>query len=315
MKRIIFIFKKIIPYLVISVIGVFLTITLINLYGTKKKTDDYIAILNIPYSNNFYSKRNKMDIYIPRFKEQNKEVGMILYIHGGAWVAGDKDGYREELSSMAKDNYVVASMNYHYVDKNTNVFDILDEITMCLNKSKEIGKKYNINITSCLLTGGSAGAHLSMLYGYSRAKESNVTVKAVYAQYGPTDLTSLFYKDTEPLKDKYYKLFSNVCGKEFNNDKEYNEAYEALLKASPINYASTAVPTVFVFGTKDEVINPKDNIKLSELLSTYNIPNEIYAMPNSGHGYDGAGDELLAKNHQIAFKEYFNKYVLEKVAD
>lgn len=313
MKRIVFVLKKIIPYLVISVIGVFLTITLINLYGFKKKTDDYIAITNVPYSNNFYSKRNKMDIYLPRFNSnETKEVGMILYIHGGAWVAGDKEGYTEELKSMAKDNYVVASMNYHYVSKKVDVFDILDEITMCLNKSKSIAKKYNIDITGAMLTGGSAGAHLSMLYGYSRAKESTIEVKAVYAQYGPTDLTSTFYRDTDPLKEKYHELFSNVCGKKFSNDSEYNNAYELLLKASPINYASTAVPTVFVYGINDQVINPNDNVRMSELLCENNIPNEIYAMPNSGHGYDGVGDETLARDHTLAFKNYFNTYVQNK---
>lgn len=304
MKRILSKLKKTIPYLILSVIVIFLTITLINIYGFKKRTDDYLYIKNIPYSSHIYSKRNKMDICIPN---GTGDMGLVLYIHGGAWVAGSKDAYENELKSISQQGCITASMNYHYVSNKHNVFDIEDEITECLNKIYEIAKKHNINITGAILSGGSAGAHLSMLYAYSKTNESKIPIKAVYALYGPTDLTNKFYES--PLSDKYYDLFSWVCGKKFTNETEYLDAYDNLQKASPIFYASTAVPTILVFGSNDIVIDRMDNINLANELINNSIPVISFEMPNSGHGLTGEGDEELEHEHYNAFINYINNYL------
>ena len=82
-----------------------------------------------------------------------------------------------------------------------------------------------------------------------------------------------------------------------------------LQKASPIFYASTAVPTILVFGSNDIVIDRMDNINLANELINNSIPVISFEMPNSGHGLTGEGDEKLANEHYNAFINYIDNYL------
>ncbi|GGL73867.1 hypothetical protein GCM10010840_09960 [Deinococcus aerolatus] len=53
--------------------------------------------------------RNVMDIYVPQ-NAQNAPV--VLYIHGGSWQGGDKDGHKFVGASLARAGYVTGVMNY-----------------------------------------------------------------------------------------------------------------------------------------------------------------------------------------------------------
>src|SRR5574344_334262 len=118
------------------------------------------------YSNTYYgnAERNYMDLCIP--SDKSGSVGLVLMIHGGGWIAGDKSCYNDSIKAWCSEKgYVSASINYQYADgNNVTADDIMDDISMALMKIKEISAQKNITVNKVLLTGGSAGAHLSLLY-------------------------------------------------------------------------------------------------------------------------------------------------------
>ncbi|MFC4637300.1 alpha/beta hydrolase [Deinococcus hohokamensis] len=59
--------------------------------------------------------RNVMDIYAP---QNAKGAPTVLFIHGGSWEAGDKEGHRFVGESLARAGYVTAVMNYRLAPAN-----------------------------------------------------------------------------------------------------------------------------------------------------------------------------------------------------
>ena len=142
-------------------------------------------VKDIRYGNH---ERHMVDIAFPC--GATGDVDLVLMIHGGGWTAGDKSLYHGEIEKFAGSGVVAATMNYRYATESVSCLDILDDITAALAKIKEVALQKGIKISRALLTGLSAGGHLSLLYAYARADEAPIRPAAVIEQSGPADMVS-----------------------------------------------------------------------------------------------------------------------------
>lgn len=291
---------------VFSAIGVFFA----SLFGLPLKdgtmaNDGYIY-KNMEYG---YHERQVVDLFLP--ENNDGEVGLILLIHGGAWIAGDKDSYDSMARQYVKTyGCAVAALNYRYISRINDIHDELDDIDMCLARVKSKAAEKGIRLTGVLLTGHSAGAHLSMLYAYSRKDTAPITPKAVINNSGPTDLTDeSYYNNDNPIgsNDEIASLFSDACGKRFRY-KNRSMAYSELMAVSPVAYVGKGtVPTVINHGVVDSIV-PFSNAKiLVEKLDEYGVKYDFNIFPNSNHGLESDPDKL-AKADEL-FAKYMAKYI------
>ena len=292
-------FKK--AFLVISLL-------LIVILVSACKTKDYVYYKNAKYGS---FKRQKYDLYLPNDMKGEKDGGLVLYIHGGAWVAGDKDGYRNEMEKNAKDGgYAYAAINYHYISDDSDCFVIMNDVFMALDAIKKKAKENDIELTKVLLTGGSAGAHISLLYAYAYFYidpfYSPITPTCVVSYSGPAHIINEDYYEMEALSGQAYDLFSKLSGFRYTKDT-YEEAIPYLLKVSPTNYIGSAVPTIICHGAKDSVVPVSDAYVLDYLLTENNIPHDLIIFPNSNHGLESDPDKMEEAN--LLFKEYMKLYL------
>ena len=87
----------------------------------------FTILKDIPYGSH---ERHKLDIFMP--ENPKCTSGIILFIHGGGWVQGDKSGHHHDNDFFSNFGYITATMNYRYVDENTSAYDELDDITEAL---------------------------------------------------------------------------------------------------------------------------------------------------------------------------------------
>lgn len=276
--------------------------------GCIHKKDNYIYYKDAKYGS---FKRQKLDLYLPNDMKGKKDGGLVLYIHGGAWVAGDKDGYRNEMEKNVKEGgYAYAAMNYHYISDDTDCFVILNDVFMALEEIKKLAKENDIELTKVLLTGGSAGAHIALLYAYSYFYVdpfySPIVPTCVVSYSGPAHIVNEDYYEMEDLSGKAYDLFSKLSGFRYTEDTYY-DAFPYLLKVSPTYYASTAVPTIICHGAKDSVVPVSDAYILDNTLTAYGIKHDLIIFPNSNHGLDCDPDKMEEANS--LFKEYMKLYL------
>ena len=243
------------------------------------------------YFYGFSHEMQSVNIVFPENAERSVR-GLILFIHGGGWVAGDKTLYDDSLQEAADHGFVAASMNYRFVSASVHVDDLLDDISSAVEKIRSVAEEREIRIKKMLLAGHSAGAHLSLLYGYKCASVSTITPAAVVSLSGPTDFTDPFYFGRSELGTTKYilSLFVKITGVRLTLEDyyykkgNYNKFIAALKEYSPLNYVDEgSIPTVIAHGEKDNIIPYQNSVDLEIILSKNNVRHDFISFPNSAH--------------------------------
>ncbi len=250
--------------------------------------------------------RHTLNLYVPGRKET---VGLVLMIHGGAWLGGDKSEYNSKLEELSENGYAAAAINYRYISDDVDLLDIMDDIQLATEKIKALGEECGTDINKMLLTGSSAGGHLSLLYAYSRDEVSAIKPAAVVSYCGPTDLREDAYYFDNGIGDENYvsQIFSWACGYKHTFDTRFL-AKDALWEVSPLKYVDeNTVPTVINHGMIDNIVPFSNAEALRDALIKFGIEHEFNAYPNSGHGlYEDAENVAIADR---LFYKYIETYL------
>lgn len=269
--------------------------------GCKKYSCQKIT--NIAYGEN---DSQTLNLNLPKGKTGT--VGLILMIHGGAWIAGDKETYDDELEYWCeKYGYATASINYRYASDDTHCDDILQDISSSLQKIKDLASEKSINIEKVLLTGISAGAHLSLLYAY-KCQEAPIKPVAVVNYVAPTDLSDLNFFDGGSIMD-CFDIFSKLCDVTVTTENyKTKEIQDKLLQCSPINFVNgNSVPTVICHGKKDNIVPYSNATTLKNRLDFFGVKNDFVIFENSGHGLKD--DKKQTKKAKKLMKQYAETYL------
>lgn len=245
----------------------------------------------------------KLDIYQPA-NPTGKKMPVVLYIHSGAWVKGDKDFSSYYYTTSLKDTlqangYALVSINYRLVDKQ---HDLSDQVSDCRDALKwviEHADTYHFDVDNIGFWGESAGAHLALMMGYTDKPDASSDFRARYIvdNFGPTDLnkvlktnagfvTKVLYKLLLPeLYDLREKLIRAMTTYDINTQKE--QAVAVATYYSPITYMDTAhrIPTLMLHGTKDFIVPIRQSKKLKRELDKRRVENRLVKVRKGDHGF------------------------------
>lgn len=228
---------------------------------------------NVHYANND-SAAQTMDLYIPANANEHT-TGIVLFIHGGGWVAGDKDDFNGlGLDSLlAAHNMAMATINYRLAGANPYPAN-LDDIGYALEHLAANAGRYRINAGKVCLFGRSSGGHLALQYAYTR--NSAGKIKVVVDMFGPTDLTADDIVNGVLAEDVTIML------------GPYPAHAAAWREASPIYHLAGAVPTMIMHGTVDSVVYTTQSTRLEDSLIARGIPTSFIPWAGNGHGWNTA---------------------------
>jgi acetyl esterase/lipase len=236
----------------------------------------YRTIKDVPYS--FASSENIMDVYFPQLYDSAK---VLIYIHGGSWVSGDKGEFPKYLIDelVGKRKYILVSMNYRLIKDGKNRFPSqMEDVTNAMKFLTGAAKKYHFNDHEFAIMGGSAGGYMAMLYafGYDTKKQ----VKTVVDFWGPTDLADKSVRADGSDGDR---AASNLLGEPDSHAKIATDAspFYRITKES-------AVPTIFFHGGDDPLVPVSQAKKMYEKMLTYGTPVHLEIYPGEKHGISGA---------------------------
>ena len=267
--------------------------------GGKKPSDPTPAD---PAANTFYDHaygtdaRQILDLVLP--ENASGEKGLILFIHGGAWISGNKD------------------LNYRYISASVHMDALMADVSAALAEIKALAAGRNVQLNKALLTGYSAGAHMSMLYAYKYAGSAPVTPVAVVSYCGPADLTSAAFIEQNQLGDTadLINLLNGIAGvaitpEEYQNKNgRYAEWINALQAYSPLyQVRSGSVPTVLGHGKKDAIVPFDTAAAMDAALAEKGVPHDFVIFPNSGHDLDQ--DPACAEQMYQLLAQYAQTYL------
>jgi len=148
----------------------------------------YYEELNVSYGSDA---DQVFDLYLPANRSNITKV-MIL-VHGGAWIEGDKadmDGIKD-IMRLDLPNVAIVNMNYRLADQNNLPLPMqTNDITAVINTIKANQEYYTVSDDFGFI-GVSAGGHLSLLWSYTEDVNHQVSASA--------QPTILFYGGEDPL--------------------------------------------------------------------------------------------------------------------
>lgn len=224
--------------------------------------------------------RNKMDIYLPA-KRDNK-TRLIVFIHGGAWVAGDKSDFNSYITQMRSKwpEAAIANINYRYASNTANIHynEMMSDISSAVQFLVNNKTVFSISDTAAMV-GASAGAHMAMLYTY--AYNTDGKIRCVADIFGPSVLNDWDWYNS-------YNLWLGATAGEFIKTFAGAPWNEDLYKSlSPYTRATAASkPTIIFHGTADVIVPLYQSQWLAARLNTLGVPNQYVEYALDGHGFN-----------------------------
>lgn len=254
---------------------------------TVTEAESKVETVICSFSDISYGSNNMQTLDLKLPIDDREETGLFLYIHGGAWVSGDKSATTNvNAIKSAGSDYATASINYRYAEYGKfDVYDIIDDITAAITHIKTLAAGYSVNINKVVLGGSSAGGHLALLYAYRFKELSPVEIVGVIASCPAVDLTNEEFLTESSIgdEDQMCEIISDVCGTRIT--ARTREKYTNLLEEiSPINYVSAScVPTIINHGKKDKIAPFSASEELCKKLEENSVEYEFVVFENSGH--------------------------------
>ena len=104
---------------------------------------------------------NKLDVYRP--KEREDLLPVIVSIHGGGWVYGDKELYQFYCMSLAQRGFGVINFTYRLAPEVKYPAPFVDT-NLVMEWLVAHGAEYGLDLDRVFMVGDSAGAHILGLY-------------------------------------------------------------------------------------------------------------------------------------------------------
>ena len=280
----------------------------------KKYSVDWDDSIGTIYKDISYGDKesNKFDLYVP--KDNSKEnYGLIVYLHAGGFTSGDKSDDTSMLEWLCSKGYVTAGINYtlRTNENNASVYSQSMEIKEAMPVVVEEAKKLGYNLNEMVISGGSAGGTLAMLYAYRDAEESPIPVKMMFEMVGPS---SFFAEDWDTYglnksNEAAAGLFGVMLGGEIDKDKiGTSELQEIMKPISAYTWVNeNSVPSVIAYGTYDKVAPFKAVKHLVNALEENNVDYKYFEATHSGHGLQN--DDKIYKEYMETVEEYLYKYI------
>jgi acetyl esterase/lipase len=214
---------------------------------------------------------------------------VLLQIHGGAWILGDKAQQGLPLMlHLAASGWICVSINYRLSPRSTFPDHLLD-CKLALRWIREHIAEYGGDPDFVAVTGGSAGGHLASLMAltandprYQPGFEGvDTAVQACVPFYGVYDFTNRL--GLRPPFDPLYALVSRRVLKASIDDDP--AAYD---RASPMSHVHAGAPPFFVIhGTNDTLAPVEEAREFARMLRAASRQPALYAeIPGAHHAFE-----------------------------
>ncbi len=306
-------------FCIITFVSVFALSTVATLNEKWDKTMQHIKIAADEADSEVYKniKYNNIedcgyDLYIPTEKKYYREHPLVLFIHGGSFVGGDKEEGKEWCRYHASKGRVAATVNYtlHNEKHASNINRMHNDIKDCVKSIKENCDSLGYPIEEMAVSGISAGGCLAMLYAYREAENSPIPVRFVFQQSGPTSFHGRHWGFVD---DSTARSFASLMtGLEFTDSMIINGIDMLLVDSiSPAKMVTrNSVPTICAYGPYDRIVPPIQKELLIRALDSCNVPYDCIEFPHSGHALANDPDSMAA--FVKCADEYCRKYFKNK---
>lgn len=278
--------RKVLWLLAILALTTAVTFSPKETFGQLSDTSAWAASLTIQYrvtpNINYLTANNweaKLDVYQPQ--DAKEPTPTLMYIHGGGWVGGDKNATLMQLMPYLEMGWAVVNVEYRLGRVSlapAAVEDCRCALRWVISKAKD----YNFDINRIVVTGHSAGGHLSLTTGIMPASSGldrqcpgnneELKVAAIINWFGITDVGDLL--DGPNMKTYAVAWMGSMTNRD-----------EIAKRVSPLTYVRTGLPPILtIHGDADPIVPYAHAVRLHEALNKAGVSNQLLTIPGGKHG-------------------------------
>jgi acetyl esterase/lipase len=266
-----------------------------GLAHAQTNTDRWIDYAGADYDifpNVTYAKASnielKLDLYLP--KNRTRPVPTLILFHGGGWVDGQKE--RNVLYLLPYLELGWSAINVEYRTGHQALAPAAVEDARCaLRWIMSHAREHSLDSTKFVLTGTSAGGHLSLITGmlppdnifdrqcvveggarWNTPAVPEVKVAAIVNWFGIGDVADLL--EGPNAKNYAREWFGSL-----------SNAGQLAKQLSPVNYVRAGLPPIItIHGENDDVAPYSHAVRLHAMLDKAGVPNQLVTIRGRKHG-------------------------------
>ena len=236
------------------------------------------------------NQRQMLDLFLPT-EPSKKPRPLLVYIHGGAWMSGSKEGAFRRLEPLLEGSGLAgAAINYRLTNEASWPAQIHD-CKAAIRWLKAHAGKYGYDSERIAVWGTSAGGHLVSMLGVTgdvpelegklgRHLDQQSRITCVINYFGPSSLLTM---DDYPTNIRHSAADSpegRLVGGSLLEKKE------VAMNASPVSHVSPKdAPMLLAHGTRDMLVPYQQSVELSKALASQKIDHIFLTMDKAGHGF------------------------------
>lgn len=206
---------------------------------------------------------------------------VVVCIHGGGWISGDKSMMAEVAVNLADQGYAVACPEYRLAPLHPYPCAV-EDVQAFVRHLRAHAAELNIDPNAVASLGNSAGGHLSSMLGLLDGEVDGIRskVNAVVNICGIADLTRPAEQHF-PVSFGFLEQFMGV---------PYNGHEATWAEASPVSHVDKSdAPFLIIHGEEDDIVPIAQSEVLAAKLFTTGCDVEFHRLPGEGHSFTFEG--------------------------
>lgn len=234
--------------------------------------------------------RQMLDLYLPEKPAAEGPLPLVVFIHGGGWKNGDKNGGGGRIARfVASGKYAGASIGYRLSDEAQWPSQIHD-CKAAIRWLKAHAAEYGYDPARIAVWGTSAGGHLVAMLGVSQGVDGlegtigahtdrDSSVKCVVDFFGPAEMLTMGDHESNIDHNSSGSPEARLLGGAVQENPDKAKS------ASPTEHVSKDdAPFLIVHGTRDMSVPYPQSVALEKKLEAAGVPAVLVTVEEGGHG-------------------------------
>lgn len=229
------------------------------------------AFTNITYGKGYPNSR--LDILTPTDLDKDNKLPVIFWMHGGGFIAGDKQYKNPLLAKIAEQGYIVVNINYALAPdyKYPSQLQQIDQAVKFIKRNKH---ELPIDFDQVIFGGDSAGAQLSSQYTAIQTNQSLRDDMKFEQRFDPDQLkAAIFFGGFYDMKTVKATEFPRIqlFMESYTGKRDWEQQFKYISEMSTINQITNEYPPTFLsVGDADPFYS--QNIEFYKKLKSKDVP-------------------------------------------
>jgi len=254
----------------------------------------------------------QLSIYAPAGSSLDSRAPVLVFIHGGGWIGGDRSANSDDLRWFADKGWLAISVDYALSSDNRHLWDVTQgQIGCALAWLADNVERYGGDASRLSLSGDSAGGNLAINAGFMAAGGTLTsscggripTVAAVSALYPAVDPAGVYDNPDPVLGGHARDMVGAYTG---GSPRDYPERYEVIGARAHID--ADGPPTLMILAGGDHLVPNDGAYEFADLARAAGVEVELVTVPYADHAFDARPGSIGEQAYRQLTAQWFRSH-------